>query len=315
MSLDILIPFLERQNAEVIAQALRNILDFSGETDLGVSHLYASLPGLCCKAFGKDPEAAEGITSAWEVLYLAAQLSDTVADEGESVSDPGLLVTLSAACIPIGRMLLQEQTRPGLSVEKCSDILQDFDRAILRVCIGQVKDLTEKEPSLEKCWEIAAEKTGEIFALAARSVARLCSENPGVIALFSDLGQHLGLLVQIGDDVKGLWPQDHIRSDLSSGKWTLPVSYAMQVMPAAQRVKLKGYLGLAARDRTMEVAARKMLIEAGALMYLAAEADRHRQCALKALVEAIPSEIKHQELMDFINQSTAWISGDDSQVS
>lgn len=313
--LDELFRFLERQHAEVISEALHNILDFPGETDHRINKIYLSLPGLCCKILGGDPGLAAGITSAWEVLYLAAHLLDTVADEGESVTDRGQLVTLSASCIPIARMLLLEQTQHGLSAEKCNDILRDFDQAILRVCAGQVKDLTEKEPSLEKCWEIAGEKTGEIFALAARSGARLCSDNPEVIALLSDLGQHLGILVQIGDDVSGLWPQDNNRSDLACGKWTLPVSYAMQVLSAPERKKLKGYLDLANEDRQREVTARQVLIEAGALLYLAAEADGHRRRALNALAEAVPSTANHQEIMDLVEQATAWTYSYDGEVS
>jgi geranylgeranyl diphosphate synthase, type I len=310
--LESVLALLERQSAEVIAQALRNILDLSGETDSGLYNLYLSLPGLCCKTLGGDPELATGVTSAWEILYLGAYLLDTVADEGEFVTNRGLIVTLSVSCIPAGRMLLQEHINSEQSIETCNNILKDFDRALLKVCAGQVKDLTEQEPTLEKCWEIASEKTGEIFALAARSGARLCSENPKVISLFSDLGWHLGILVQIGDDVNGLWPQDETRSDLAYGKWTLPVSYAMLVLPPLKQERLKEYLDLAKSDQIFEVAARRMIIEAGALLYLAAEADRHRQSALKALDEANPSTADCQDLLDFINQAMVWLTPNDS---
>jgi hypothetical protein len=303
---------LERQSAEVIAQALRNILDLSGKTDSGLYNLYLSLPGLCCKTLGGDPELATGVTSAWENLYLGAYLLDAFADEGEFGTDLGLIVTLSISCIPAARMLLLEHLNSEQGIETCNNILEDFDRALLKVCVGQVKDLMEKEPSLEKCWEIAGEKTGEIFALAARSGARLCSENPKVISLFSDLGWHLGNLVQIGDDVNGLWPQDKTRSDLAYGKWTLPVSYAMLVLTPVKQERLKEYLDLAKSDQKFEVAARSMIIEAGALLYLAAEADRHRQSALRALAEAIPSTADCQDLLDFIDQAIMWITPNDS---
>jgi geranylgeranyl pyrophosphate synthase len=157
-----------------------------------------------------------------------------------------------------------------------------------------------------------SEKTGEIFALAARSGARLCSENPKVISLFSDLGWHLGILVQIGDDVNGLWPQDETRSDLAYGKWTLPVSYAMLVLPLPKQERLEENLDLAKRDQHFEVAARCMIIETGALFYLAAEADRHRQLALKALADAIPATTDRQDLLDFINLAMMWITPNDS---
>jgi len=305
---------LKRQNAEIIGEALHNIFDLSEKAETGLVDLFLSLPGLCCKSLGGDPELAVGVASAWEVLYLAAQLLDTVADDGEFVTNLGLTVTLSVSFIPVGRMLLQEQTNQGLSVEICNDILEDFDRTLLRACLGQVRDLTEKEPSLDKCWEITSEKTGEIFALATRSGARLCSRNQKVIALFSDLGRHLGFLVQIGDDVNGLWSQGNTRSDLALGKWTLPISYAMQVLPLPEKKRLKAYLDMANSDTRFEVAARRMIVEAGALFYLAAETDRYRHYASKALTQAIPAKLDRRELMDVINRATAWIYSDANKV-
>lgn len=305
--------FLESKHAENISESLQCILDLSKETDSGLYSLHLSLPRLCCKSLGGDPEFAIGVTSAWEILYLAAYLLDTFADEGEYKTNPGLNFTLSVSCIPVGRMLLQEHYHHELSIEKCNEILKDFDQALLRVCVGQVKDLTEIKPSLEKCWEIAGEKTGEVFALAARSGARLCSENPKVISLFSNLGWHLGILVQIGDDVNGLWPQDKTRSDLAYGRWNLPVSYAMLVLPPAKQKRLNEYLDKSKSDQHYEVAARRMIVEAGALLYLAAEADCHRKLALKALTDANPATEGHSGLVDYINRLTKWIYTDGSK--
>jgi geranylgeranyl pyrophosphate synthase len=103
---------------------------------------------------------------------------------------------------------------------------------------------------LNLLWQVARQKTGEFYSLASRSGARVATDDHKCIDLHSDFGHHLGMLIQIGDDMNGLWTNNNQRSDLLSGKWTLPVAYIYEqakssLMKAAQPGKaLEGLLGL-----------------------------------------------------------------------
>jgi hypothetical protein len=96
-----------------------------------------------------------GRISIWVLIYWIH-----LRMKSEFVTDLGLIVTLSISCIPAARMLLLEHLNSEQGIETCNNILKDFDRALLKVCVGQVKDLTEQEPTLEKCWEIAVKRQG-----------------------------------------------------------------------------------------------------------------------------------------------------------
>jgi geranylgeranyl diphosphate synthase type I len=167
---------------------------------------------------------------------------------------------------------------------------------------GQHNDLTLQEPSLEQCWQIAAAKSGAWFALACRSGARLATADTIRLERFREFGHHLGVLIQIRDDIDGLWSKDGSRSDLVNWpRWTLPVAYAMTVVGVAERDRLRHSLQAAPTDPDAEAMARHMIIEAGAVLYLAAEAHCHQRYAQKALLQASPPSAACDDLLALLS--------------
>ena len=304
--LDCLFSLLERGGLAPIPDTLKGIFDPSGGVIPFARTPFPSLTSLCCQALGGDLVQATEVTLTWEILYLAAYLLDQVTDEGGPEHPRNLLVILAAACIPAARVFLT--TQPGLEIETRQLFLADFDRAILNACAGQLGDLSVAEPSLEQCWEISRKKTGEIYALAARSGARLATLDPAIIEMLNEFGLQLGRLVQIGDDINGLWSRNGNRSDLACGKWTLPVAYAMAVLQPPEREQLRERLSSAGQDQRAEADARREIIESGALLYLATETERCRLRAEMVLAQAIPQEENRTELLALLGQATGWLS-------
>src|SRR3990172_12240121 len=101
---------------------------------------------------------------------------------------------------------------------------------------GQHADLVNPQPDLEQWLEIAGAKSGELFALACRCGARLATNDPARLKGFSDFGHHLGILLQILDDLEDLKPGSGVETPDLSPKVSrsLVVAYALDVLPRSE---------------------------------------------------------------------------------
>lgn len=296
-------PIWEHAGVPDLKTALeREILAHSPGRPSG-EHPFSLLPNLCCLAAGGESVSAESVSAAWNILYLAAYLLDSAADGDSPDSESGVSITLAAACISSASLLLTESQPPNFPSGTALAIQRDFQRTILIACNGQVNDLARSTRSLGQCWQMVQEKTGGIYALASRSGARVATTNQETIRCFSDFGLHLGMLVQIGDDINGLWPEHNQRSDLFNGRWSLPVAYTMEVSPESQRRQLQHYLRSAKIEPAAEGRAREIVIESGAMLYLVAKANWHFSEAEKSIrIAAQPGRARDQ-LLDLLAQA------------
>lgn len=263
-----------------------------------------SLPGLCCEAAGGARSQAEFVAAAWSLLYEAAHRLDDAEDGETEIGPPSGFDGGTTINVAIGLMTSASLVLCALgNSEAAHAIRYDFYRTGLEMCAGQHADLTVREPTLEQCWQIAQAKSGSFFALACRAGARLADDDAARLELFGEFGRQLGVLVQIEDDVSGLGPTAGERSDLAAGqRWTLPIAYAMSVMPASDREQLRECLKTAPRDADAEAEARSRVIESGAVLYLTVEAERRRQRAETALSTAAPPSAVRDELLALLRR-------------
>ena len=182
-------------------------------------------------------------------------------------------------------------------------IRHDFFQTLLQMTSGQHADLTLHEPTLEQCWKIAATKSGTWFALACRSGARLATADTHIVEAFSRFGHYLGLLIQIGNDLDGLWTKPDRQSDLRSWpRWTLPVAYAMMVLDVENQERLRRCLRAAPTDPAAEDNARRIVIKCGAVLYLTTEAYRYCQAAHMTLVSVAPAGVARDRLTEVLER-------------
>jgi geranylgeranyl pyrophosphate synthase len=227
-----------------------------------------------------------------------------VLDEPWAGLGPGPTLNITSGILFSAMSRLDTLEGAGVHATTVRDIKQDFYQTLLRMCAGQHADLTLAEPTLEQCWQVADAKSGAFFGLACRAGARLATSDVGCIDLFSQFGHHFGLLIQIGDDLSGLWASDTTPSDLRSGQpWTLPIAYALTTVADDDRLRLRTCLGLAAVDGAAEEEAQRIAIKAGAVLYLAIEAQRHYQRAQAALRRAVPPSAAREALIELLDAS------------
>lgn len=254
----------------------------------GNSARLALLPGLCCLAMGGQRETADTVAAAWMLYYTAADLMDSVEDQDEpdpwwASLGPGIALNVSSGLFfsAAGVLLkLFHKTPYPVALE----ISEDFQRTFLKMCSGQHHDLRQKDPSLKAFWDTAAEKSGAFFALACRCGARLAIHDILLLEHFTAYGFHLGMLIQILDDLKEIQPP----LPTSPNQWlklkrALPVIYAMEVLPQEGKSRLTQLLETTPPTPNICQETLKIVEESGAALYLAAEIERRRTSARTAL--------------------------------
>ena len=256
---------------------------------------FALLPGLCCQAAGGDPGCAADLAAAWLLYYSAAHVFDSVEDQDQpeawwAALGPGVAINVAtgllfSASLGLQRLFKHQQTR-----QVAQQVVQDFNQSLLVVSSGQHADLVNPQPDLKQWLEIAGAKSGEFFALACRCGARLATDDPARLKGFSDFGHHLGVLLQILDDLEDLKPGSDVETpDLSPkiGR-SLVVAYALDVLPTPAKQRLRECLQTLLDDQQAATELIHLLDQCGAAIYLATEIERQLGLGLAALEHAAP---------------------------
>jgi geranylgeranyl pyrophosphate synthase len=270
---------------------------------------WTALPYLCCQAAGGDPLCADGLSTAWFLLYTAAHLMDKIEDRDKpdpswAAYGPGAAVNAATGLFFTASLALKDLYRHDETRSAATDIISDFYYGFLRMSNGQHADLIQPEPTLEQYWEIARDKSGAFFELACRCGARLADASADQLNGFSLYGQHLGILKQILDDLEDIQPRG---SSYSMHPWptiarSLPVVYAMSVFPQEQRDHLRLSLQNTAQSQTAAQDAFRLLEQSGAALYLSIEIERQRDLAIEAIQSAVIEIGAAQPLISLVEQ-------------
>lgn len=278
------------------------------------------LPLLSCEAAGGDPIRAIPVSAAWHLLHCAAHLLDDVVDEAPLSLETGQAVNAAVTLIFLAQVSLTTlcttivscASESAVEAERVVALVHTFNTATARMAEGQGADLAwdEETATLDDYWRVAGAKTGEFFALACRAGAMLGTDDQTEIDLYATFGYHLGMLVQLGDDLQALW-RPRGRDDLITASRTLPVVYALTVAPPETRTHLRALLRRALED---PVALRELqahladhpLAEGepmGALHYLTLQACWQHHLARKALLSSTQPTVGQHELIQLLDSA------------
>jgi geranylgeranyl pyrophosphate synthase len=287
------------------AQAMR--LALTSGTRKRDTTKWAELPGLCCQAAGGDPSSAAPIAAAWLLFYTAAAIMDHVEDNEEPEPwwvelGTGPVVNVAtglyfSACLALNQLdgLLDDYKTAS---EIRSKVLDRF----LAMCSGQHFDLTRAEPSLEQYWELTQAKSGAFFTLACWAGARIATSQAGKLDGFSQFGEHIGLLVQILDDLEEFRDlEKRLRgNDLSSLSHALPIIYVREVCSATVKEQFDDLLVMSGSVPGAVDQIYQIVESSGGVLYLLAELEKHRSLALEGLERAGAIQPAKQQLISLL---------------
>jgi geranylgeranyl pyrophosphate synthase len=251
---------------------------------------WALLPGLCCQAAGGEARFADPIGAAWLLFYAAAHVMDSLEDQDDP--DPwwaelgaGSVINAATGLYFSACLALQALNALPLDSQTIQQVTRQVLLPFLVMCSGQHHDLLHPSPTLEQYWRIAEAKSGAFFAMACQTGARLATTQPEIINGFQQFGLHLGLLLQILDDLQDF-------NELSRGKLlanprslsrSLPAVYLREVSSDPVKERFDALLSEADANPAAVVELTQIIEQNGGVLYLLVEMDKHYDMALAGL--------------------------------
>ncbi len=270
---------------------------------------WALLPGLCCQAAGGDPDSTKEISSAWLLLYIAAHIVDDVEDgdlenDVKTLRGPGSAISVANGLFLSASLLLNNLHGREHAKRLAAQISADFYNTILIMTSGQHYDLMNEQLSLKQWWQVAEAKSGSFFSLACRCGAQLGVEDPEKIKCYSDFGFHLGLMLQILDDIEDLQPlfSSEDRELPINIQKSLAMAYAFDVLPETDRTELIERINTKPREQQRDESIAEMLDQCGAGLYMLAEVEKQFNFGMIALEMASPSSPAGERLETLMYQ-------------
>lgn len=273
------------------------------------SDRWALLPGLSCQAAGGDPNSTREVSAAWLLLYSAAHIVDSVEDgdlssEVSAIGGPASAINVANGLFLSAALILNKLHKRDYPTDLASKINEDFYKTILVMTSGQHRDLLNPQINLEQWWQIAEAKSSSFFSLACRCGARLGIDDAEKIKSYSDFGYHLGLMLQIHDDIEDL-QSISLPGEVSLPKnihKSLAVVYALDLLPKVEKVELEQWTRTAPYDPGVGNRVVEVLDKCGAGLYLLAELQRHQDSGLAALQKANPSSPAGEKLAALMHE-------------
>ena len=254
---------------------------------------WAQLPGLCCQAAGGLEEWADEVTLTWLLFYAAADLMDSVQDQDEPdewwrEQGSGAALAAASGLYFTGSFLLDRLNHKAGTSPPASSVGAAFYQAFMVMTSGQYRDLIAPARTLEDYWRLAEAKSGAFFRLACLAGARLGTSDQVALSAYANYGMHLGLLIQVMDDLDDIRRLHDLVPTQFIGKikGSLPFMYAMELSPSPARERLWVCLEASDKDRSAVNALVALLDECQAALYVMAEMEKQRGLALASLEQA-----------------------------
>lgn len=244
-----------------------------------------------CDALGGDVSAATMAAAAVELAVAAIDVADDVIDD-ELDAETGTLgraVNASVALSFLSQRLVAQLHYPD-HPGRAGRISRLLAEGSLACCAGQDQDILLESARMvteDEAYDMTRRKSGSLLAMASRVGAATASDDPQVIDIAGQLGEHIGVIAQLLNDVADVDPYSNARgSDLRLRKKTLPIAFALR---CAQEEGLPDIISWFATTGALDDAEEARLASAihdlGALHYTWVVVDAHRQRALELLQE------------------------------
>jgi octaprenyl-diphosphate synthase len=183
-----------------------------------------------------------------ELVHLATLVHDDVLDEATLRHRLPTVARQfgSPAAVLLGDALFSQALKLAAdfpTVEVCRAVAL----STRRVCAGEIHQTLERgNPRFSPAdyFEVISLKTGELFAVSCLLGARLAGYPEAFAQAAQRFGRQLGIAYQIFDDVADFCGDEGkigktLGTDLASGKFTLPLLWLFERLPAAESAALR----------------------------------------------------------------------------
>ncbi|HLP88455.1 MAG TPA: polyprenyl synthetase family protein [Nostocaceae cyanobacterium] len=229
MSLKLLYPEVKAVLQNSIPDCLPQLKDILGKFFQEFILPETILPLASCQAVNGNPKDAIHVSAA----LLTAVACWRILDELEDQDRPGQLWEEVGAAkawnyaSAIHTLSFEILSNASLNPQVFYRINQAYINAFFKISAGQDRDLSKLTTTIEDYWLTIEMKTAVGYATACATGAMVGTDKPELIQACGTFGHHLGLAIQIFNDMESIWQPDGI-TDLKQGKITLPLLYGLQ---------------------------------------------------------------------------------------
>ncbi len=188
----------------------------------------AILPLATCKAVGGNAENAVHIAAATVVAAAALRIFDDALDQDRA---KGLWYRTGASRAwnygtALEALSFNILRQAPLNSEQISQVSGHFIEAFCQIASGQDRDLLGVTKTIEDYWLTIEQKSAYGYQTGCLCGALVGTEHQDLIEACGTFGYHLGLALQILNDMESIWCPDG-KTDLRQGKVTLPLIYGL----------------------------------------------------------------------------------------
>jgi geranylgeranyl diphosphate synthase, type I len=163
----------------------------------------ALLPIAACRAVGSDGEMAVPVAAATLAAMAGLRMLDDLADADRADTPwggapAGRAAMAGAAAQLLWFDVLQRSPYPDVLVGKLTRLGLD---TLLSISAAQDSGLAAPPTNVDEWWELATHKTADAFASACAAGALVGTEATDLVAACARFGHHLGLAVQVLNDL------------------------------------------------------------------------------------------------------------------
>ena len=274
----------------------------------GGKRLRPALVVLSANALGYSGKYHHDLAAVVEFIHTATLLHDDVVDESDLRRGQATASALfgNAASVLVGDFLYSRAFQMMVEVNDMR-VMQTLADATNTIAEGEVLQLLschDANVDAASYLRVIYCKTAKLFEAAMRLGAILSQVDNATEEAVAKYGVHLGTAFQLVDDILDYSGDEHetgknLGDDLSEGKPTLPLIYAMQHGDIKQAAVVKQAIEQGNIEGFAEVL--QVIKETGALEFTRRQAQKESDAACAALSMLPDTNYKHSllQLADF----------------
>ena len=289
---------------DLVSQIAHHIL-FSGG-----KRLRPLLMVLSARLCGYQGDYDKTFSIIFEYLHAATLLHDDLVDGGKMRrgKPAAHLVWDNSTAVLVGDFLLARALAISAKTGNV-EVIRIISEITENMSQGEIHQLMRKgafDLSEKEYMEVIRRKTAVLFQGACRVSAVLAEASSEKKAGLSDYGHHLGMAFQMADDLLDYTADSstlgkNIGADLKEGKITLPIIYALDKVPAADRDRMTAIIGNPDFTKRDFDALVELLVSGGGIDYTQRLAADHIHKAKSALsiFDASPTKEILMDVADY----------------
>lgn len=254
---------------------------------------------LCARATNYGGTDHHAMAVVIELIHTATLLHDDVVDESTTRRNQDTANELwgNAASVLVGDFLYSRAFEILVEPNSMS-IMRILSKATNQIAEGEVLQLLNirnANVSQTKYFNVIEQKTARLFEAACKIGALLSDSSEKTINSLGDFGLHLGITFQIIDDALDYESNSttmgkEVGDDLSEGKITLPMIYALEKTSGSENKILRDAIKTADASNIDKII--NILCSVNAFEFTRKIAENESQKALKSLKNIPDSEYR-----------------------